>query len=150
MTENAPFLEYRGSDLIHISTFSPFVHNNELVQAAYLIERQEISFVSDEAIIVGSCDDEPCKVSLDFTFQRVSYAKSILGHALAFGLHCKSIPVKHPVCCQTSCNGSYFVPIEFLDDNEVVESSIKNSSLYALTVLIICLGCCGICGLIFT
>ena len=36
------------------STFSPFVHNNALIQAAYLIERQEISFVSDDAIIVGS------------------------------------------------------------------------------------------------
>ena len=88
--------------------------------------------------------------ALDFTFQQASYAKFILGHALASGSHCKSIPVKYPVCYQTSCNGNYFVPPEFPDDNEVVESSIKNSLLYALTVLILCLGCCGICGLIFT
>ena len=86
--------------------------------------------------------------ALDFTFQQASYAKFILGHALASGSHCKSIPVKYPVCYQTSCNGNYFVPPEFPDDNEVVESSIKNSLLYALTVLILCLGCCDICGLI--
>ena len=61
--------------------------------------------------------------ALDFTFQQASYAKFILGHALASGSHCKSIPVKYPVCYQTSCNGNYFVPPEFPDDNEVVERS---------------------------
>ena len=103
---NASFLEYSRNDLLRVSSFSPFVIDNKLILAAYLIEHQEVSYVTDKPPVVGNCGDDPCPISLDFTFEQASCAKFILGHALASVSHCKTTPVDFPVCYRTTCDNA--------------------------------------------
>ena len=98
---NASFLEYSESDYLKVSTFSSFVDDDQLILASYLVEHQQVSYVTDTPI---TCGDKPCPTSFDFTFEQASCAKYILGHALAARSHCNSITVDYPVCYRTTCD----------------------------------------------
>ena len=101
---NASFLEYSESDYLRVSTFSSFIEDDQLLLASYLVEHQQVSYITNVPITFGTCGDEPCPTSLDFTFEQASCAKYILGHALAARSHCRSVTVDYPVCYRTTCD----------------------------------------------
>ena len=101
---NASFLEYSKSDYLKISTFSSFIDDDQLILSSYLVEHQQVSYVTNIPITRGVCGDEPCPVTLDFTYDQASCAKFILGHVLTARSHCNSITVDYPVCYRTECD----------------------------------------------